>query len=70
MHITQAHYIAYIRLMCLGCQGIPQEDHQVDLIVFDLGSNLLFTTQMPRKIFVNIQIRNFLDQSSGSSCGI
>ena len=70
MHITQAHYIAYIRLMGLGCQWIPQKDHQIDLVVFDLCTNLLLTAQMTRQIFVNVKVGDLFDQPAGSSCGI
>ena len=66
MHITQAHYIAYIRLMGLGCQWIPQKDHQIDLVVFDLCTDLLFSSQMSSKIFVYIQVGDLFDQPYNS----
>ncbi len=35
-------------------EGLTQKDNKVNLIVFYLCTYLLFTAQMPRKIFVNI----------------
>ena len=35
-------------------QGITQKNYKVNLIMFNLGSHLLFPTQMPCQIFMNI----------------
>lgn len=42
MGITDAHNRIDIRLMGLRSQGIAQKNHKVDLIVFDLCSELLY----------------------------
>ncbi len=54
MHITGSHNIHNIRFMRFLCQRIPQEDHKVNLIVLDLRSQLLFSSQMTCQIFMNI----------------
>ena len=52
MHITQTDYIIDIRFMHLWCQRIAQKDNKVDLIVFDLCTDLLFSPEMTGQIFM------------------
>ena len=68
MNITKSHYVIYIRFMRLGSQRISQENNQINLIMLDLSTDLLLSSQMAGKKFMNIQIGYFLDQPSGRTC--
>ena len=70
MNITEADNIINIWLMRLRRQRIAQENQQIDLIVFDLCAELLGTSQVPRQIFMEGQIRNLLNQAACRSCRI
>ena len=65
VHITEPDYIIDIRLMPLGIERVAKEDQQIDLILLNLGADLLHTAQMSGQMLVNVEVRHFLDQSSG-----
>ena len=56
--------------MQLWCQRIAQKDNKVDLIAFDLCTDLLVSPEMTGQIFVDIQICNLFNQASCRSCCI
>ena len=48
------YHIIYIRLMSLRLYRVTQKNHKVDLIVFDLCSELLLTAQVACQEFMDI----------------
>ena len=46
MYVTQAHDVIYIGFVGFRRQRIPEENNKIDIIMFNLGSNLLFPAQM------------------------
>ena len=64
MRITQADDISHIRFMRFGCQRVPQEDNQINLILLDLCADLLLPAQMSGQVLMNIQIGYFFNQTA------
>ena len=56
--------------MKLWRQRIPEKNDQIHLIMLYLCADLLFSSQMSGKKFVDAQIGNLLDQTPGGACGI
>ena len=53
-----------IGLMPFCSQRIPQKDDQVDLIVLDLGPDLLHAAQMSGQHLMDLEIGDLFNQSS------
>ena len=67
MFVAETHNIVDIRLVRLGSQRVTKKDQKINLIMLDLGSQLLASAQMAGKILVDGQICYLLDEPSGSS---
>lgn len=46
VHIAKFNNVIDIRFVRTGCQRISEKDEQIYIIVLNLGSELLFSTQM------------------------
>src|SRR4030067_3034757 len=58
----------YIWIMRHGLKWIPEKDEEIDLVVYNLGPNLLITSQRPAFEFRNLEAKfAFEDFSRGAS---
>ena len=46
---------------------IPQKNHEIQIVLFNLGTHLLNTSNVSSQIFADIQSSCLLDQTAGSS---
>lgn len=54
MHITKSDYVIDIRLMNFYIHRVSKENNKVNLVMFNLGANLVISAQMSRKELMNI----------------
>ena len=69
MCITQSYNIVYIRFMRFWSKRIPQKNHQINIIMFNLCPYLLFSAKMSCKIPVYAKVRYFDEQTSTIKVG-
>ena len=53
MYITEIYDIVYVRLMLLRLNRITKKNDQVNLVMLDLSTQLLFAAKMACQEFMN-----------------
>ena len=53
MNIAKSEHIADVGFVRLRLQRITKKNNEIQIIVFNLGTELLLASQMSRKILVN-----------------
>ena len=62
MHVTKSHNNVDIRFMALGREGITQENNQIDLVVFNLGADLLHPSEMACQKLMDREVGHLFNQ--------